>query len=111
MTDVFKRISAHAFASDLGLDELRHALTTAGPWSWIERDSGIFGDYISALAKDDYAVLKVFATEPGGYQIDIRFETSGDDPEREWRELEDDVLHRLLPAVRARYLGPTDTMV
>lgn len=105
-----KKICAYAFFSDVDLATLKQKLEAAGPWSWADRDSDYFGDYLSARARDDYAMLKVYENEAFNFQIDLQFEAEGDDPDAEWNAFHADILDRLLPSIDARRIQKTETM-
>lgn len=101
---------AYAFSCPLDLEALRSRLDEVGPWDWIERESHWWGDYISAGCKRDYAILKIYETGEPGYQIDIRFESEGPAAQEEWEAFHADILDRLLPAIPAGSVHPTETM-
>lgn len=108
--DRIKKVCAYAFFSDLTLPQLKEKLEAVGPWTWADRDSDYFGDYLSARAREDYAMLKVYQNEDVGYQIDIVFETEAVDPDREWDAFRADVRDRLLAGINARKVEETETM-
>ncbi len=107
---LFKRTRAHAFQCGSDLTELKTRLDAAGPWSWTPRDSDYFGDYLSARARPDEAMLKIYGDPEKGYQIDIFFEADGDGAEAAWQRLHDDIVERLLPSIGATDVEDTDTM-
>jgi len=108
--DRIKKVCAYAFFSDLNLEQLKAKLEEVGPWTWAQRDSHYFGDYLSARAREDYSMLKIYENEEVGYQIDILFEAEGAATEQEWEAFHHDVVDRLLRGINARKIQETETV-
>lgn len=106
MTSLF----AVSFNSDLSLEQLFARLNEAGPWRWLMRDSEHWGDYISAraLPLPLQAMVKIYV-EPDHYVVNVSFDSEGADAPAELAALRETLFDRLLPAIGARNIAPTDT--
>ncbi len=106
----FKKNLAYAFKSDMSLEEMRQHLNAQELWSWIERDSYWYGDYISALAERDYVMLKIYDFDDQGFAIDIEFKSNGLGAAKELADLQVKITGQVLPSIGAREVELTDTI-
>ncbi len=100
---------AYSFDSDLNPGQVLAKLNQTGPWEWVERDNDSWGWYISAAPLDDphYAIVKVIFERPRA--VNVRFESDADNADALLEDLRRTLLERLLPALGARNVAPTDT--
>lgn len=85
----------------------------------MERESFWEGDYISTLAKRDYAMLKIYDleepsfivnSEDADFIIDIEFESSGPGAESEFKALHAKIIDEVLPSLGAREVRRTESV-
>lgn len=103
-------LSAYSFKTDLSLAQLFARLNEVGPWTWLERDNENWGDYLSSLAsRDPYRTMVKIYEEPTHFVVQMRFESEEADAASVFDTLRATLFERLLPAIGARDLTPTDT--
>lgn len=102
-------IYAYAFKSRMSMAEIRERLNDVGPWRWIDRDNDNWGEYISAraLPDPDLGIAKILA-EDDHYVINVKLESARADPQSEFKEAENTVFRRVLPAIAAYEIKRTD---
>lgn len=101
---------AFLFKTELSLEQIFARLNEAGPWRWSMRDNERWGDYIStrALRDPDDAMVKIIV-EPDHYVVNTTFESDLPDATTRLEALRATLLEKVLPAIDARDLKPTDT--
>ncbi len=104
----FSRAAAFSFESPLSMKEMFEKLNSIGLWRWIERDSDRHGDYLSALADPDYAMIKIFAEERG-YVLQIHCKSEHKDTGRLFSDILTACQHRVLPSLGARKIEPAES--
>ena len=100
-------LAAYSFSTPLELNKIFTRLNERGPWRWMERDSEYYGDYLSCLTCPEGAKIKIFE-EGEQYVLNIRYKRDAPEAPAEWEELQRDIFERILPAVEARDLKPTE---
>ncbi len=105
-----RHVFAYAFRSPLALSQLLAKWNEVGPWTWTERDSDRFGEYISTRVLDlpQRGMLKVFV-EPDRYAINVMLQSEEPDAEEKFGAIRDTIFNRLLPAAEASAITRTET--
>jgi hypothetical protein len=108
--------AAYGFRCGKSLDELRSALDATGPWSWVERDSALYPEYISTHDRKAGAVLRIGIIRAGvdfvaswsgeDFIIDLAYDNPAPNAKAQWETLHRDVVERLLPAISATQISP-----
>jgi hypothetical protein len=97
---------AYAFDSPLTLDAMADALNAAGPWTWEVRDSDTYGDYVVARPDEGPTRVRVIA-HGGAFLLDVLYVTRSRKNRLAREEVERVVQDRVLPALQASNLKPT----
>lgn len=91
-------VVAFAFNCDISLHEMLQTLREKTEFTWLNRDSHFWGDYISAQVKPGM-IAKIYVEEPG-FLLEIKFE---DDALRGvWKAASRRVIDEILPHLDAR---------
>lgn len=105
-----RRSAALAFKSGYDLPQLRVALNAAGDLEWVERESAWFGDYLSTRIAPHYAFFKIYDDEPNAqYVLQVNVSAEPDAGIALLAELVALARDRVLPAIGARDIAPTET--
>ena len=104
-----RKVYAYSFRSGLPLPEMLVRLNETGPWRWIERDSDTWGDYISAVALPDphRGTVKIFV-EPDHYVLNVLLKSEQPEAAALFDSVRETLFDRLLPAIGASGLAPTE---
>jgi hypothetical protein len=105
-----RKVYAYSFRSDLPLPDMLARLRELGPWRWIERDNDRWGEYISARALPDQprSTVKIIQ-EPDQYVVNVVLESEQPDAQALFDSVREILFDRLLPALGANGLAPTET--
>jgi len=100
------------FQSPLSLGTMFVRLNGGDFWSWAERDSDRWGEYISSrclpeFAEPEYAMLKIIPDE-GCYDLNVKYESDSRDAEARFRSLRETLVDRLLPRLEAQNVQELD---
>ncbi|MGN6104878.1 MAG: hypothetical protein ACTHU0_07235 [Kofleriaceae bacterium] len=94
------------FKTRLSFNAMWRALDRHGPWRWRASDSDAYGDKLYCYAEDS-AKLQIIGEKPG-WILQVSFIVGGTLPPDEVRRI---VYESLLPAIGAREVEPTDTVM
>ena len=67
-----------AFLSPLSLVEMKVRLDASSGRAWVVGDSHFHGDYLGCRIEED-TVVRIYATEPSNYVVNLRYQSLSDD--------------------------------
>ncbi len=101
------RAAALRFASPHPLSAFLPRLNALGLWAWTARDSDRHGDYVSALADPNYAMVKIF--EDGeAFVLSVACRTGTKPAAELLPEILEACTRRVLPALAAGTIAPAE---
>jgi hypothetical protein len=94
---------AYSFTTSLAPADVFRRLRADGTWTWIDRDSDRWGDYVSAVDAPG-AIVKVIPGEPAPdrWTANVAFECEDADADAQAEDLRETLVDRILPAIGAR---------
>jgi len=98
---------AYSFKSELSLQQLLARLNEVGPWRWVEWYNENWGDYVRTSGLNA-GIIKIYV-EPDRYVAETKFESDAPDAAAALEALRTTLFERVLPAINARDLTPTET--
>jgi hypothetical protein len=105
----YSAMFAYTFDSDLGLGGMLAKLNQVGPWEWVEWNNDRYGMYICAVPRREPRQSRVkILVDDDVDRFAVNAVLYGDD-KATVDEVERTLLDRVLPAIGARDLKPTDT--
>jgi hypothetical protein len=97
---------AYAFESPLKIPAMLAALNSAGPWTWTQRDSDTYGDYLRARPDGGPTKLRIIV-DGDAYLLDAFYLNGSPENRLSRAEVEQVILDKVLPAVQASKVRPT----
>jgi hypothetical protein len=100
---------AYTFTTSLAPAELFRRLRAEGTWTWIDRDSDRWGDYVSAIDAPG-AIVKVVPGEParGRCLANVEFDSDAADAALQAAAVRRTLVEKILPALDAREVREGD---